>query len=119
MNLTTHFAAPSFTRRIIIIVGAFGSGKSEVAVNLARYLATSSRETVSIADLDIINPYFRSREAAEALAKYGVRSIIPGGALKDADLPVIVPEIKGAIQSNAGYLILDEGNELLHLLSGR
>jgi hypothetical protein len=111
MNLTTNFAAPTFTRRIIIIVGAFGSGKSEVAVNLAKYLATTVSETVSIADLDVINPYFRSREAAKELAEFGVRSIIPGGALKDADLPVIVPEIKGAIQSNTGYLILDVGGE--------
>lgn len=104
------FPPPQFSKRILIVVGAFGSGKSEVSVNLARYLAESG-SSVAIADLDIVNPYFRSREAAKELDKMGVRSLIPPGDLAGADLPVIIPEIKGAIQRSDGVLILDVGGD--------
>ena len=64
---------PTFRHKLLIIVGGYGSGKSEISVNLARQLAQHFGETVTIADLDIVNPYFRSREAAERLASFGVK----------------------------------------------
>lgn len=105
------FSSPVFEKRVIVIVGGFGSGKSEVSVNLARHLASHSDQPVTIADLDIINPYFRSREAAELLADIGVKSLIPGGSLRQADLPVIIPDVKAAIEASTGYLILDVGGD--------
>ncbi|MHC4501643.1 MAG: hypothetical protein ACYS21_21355, partial [Planctomycetota bacterium] len=91
------FKPPAFSKRLITIVGGFGSGKSEVAVNLVRHLCSNSTEPVTIADLDIKNPYFRSREAAAELVELGVKSLVPPGDQASADLPIIIPEIKGAM----------------------
>lgn len=111
MSTTAKFQAPVFSKNILVIVGGFGSGKSEVSVNLARHLAATTETQVTIADLDIINPYFRSREAAEALATLGIKSIVPPGAQAVADLPIIIPQVKGAIQAPEGTLILDVGGD--------
>ncbi|HWR82965.1 MAG TPA: hypothetical protein VN285_06665 [Candidatus Deferrimicrobium sp.] len=106
-----QFSTPSFSNDILIIVGGFGSGKSEVAVNLAWHLAASQSEPVAIADLDIVNPYFRSREADEQLQKLSIRSLNPRGGYRHADLPIILPEIKGAIEQRQGKVILDVGGD--------
>ena len=101
-----------FSKKIIIIVGGYGSGKSEVAVNLACYLKSNQDHNIAIADLDIINPYFRSREAIKALTELGIKSIVPEGGQFYADLPIILPEIKGAIEkNNDDLLILDVGGD--------
>ncbi len=102
---------PVLTGNTIIIVGGYGSGKSEVSVNLARHLVQSQTDPVAIADLDIINPYFRSREAIETLTKLGIKSLVPEGGQFYADLPIVLPEIKGAIERNEGKLILDVGGD--------
>jgi len=106
-----HFQSPSFSKRIIVVVGGYGSGKSEVSVNLARFLSTEENKKVAIADLDIVNPYFRSREASKILDKYGIDSIYPKESFAYADLPIILPRIKSAIQGYEGTLILDVGGD--------
>lgn len=103
--------ALTFRKGIIGIVGGYGSGKSEVAVNLSRHLAATGDKPVAIADLDIVNPYFRSREAAKQLEALGIRPLVPPGEHALADLPIIIPEIKGAIQANEGTLVLDVGGD--------
>lgn len=106
--------AIKLTKAINLIVGGYGSGKSEVAVNLARVLAEqrqSAEEKIAIVDLDIVNPYFRSREANKVLEQLGVEAINPKGASFHADLPIIVPEVKGIIQNNQGTVILDVGGD--------
>lgn len=106
-----RFDVPKLTRRISTIVGGYGSGKSEVAVNLARFFVTNQTESVTIADLDIINPYFRSREAAAELAALGIFCLFPPGEQIYAELPIILPNIKSAIQNGTGRLILDVGGD--------
>jgi hypothetical protein len=101
----------TFQHDLIIIVGGYGSGKSEVSVNLARQLASSQTSPVALADLDIVNPYFRSREAAARLAEFGVRSLVPPGTQIYADLPVVIPDIKREIERRQGRLILDVGGD--------
>jgi hypothetical protein len=105
------FTAPSIDRKIIVIVGGYGSGKSEISVNLAKFLAQNSPESVSIADLDIVNPYFRSREASKQLEAFGVKSLIPAGPYVHADLPIIIPDIRSAVENPQGWLILDVGGD--------
>jgi len=102
---------PQISKRIIIIVGGFGSGKTEVAVNLAAYLALSEKTPLSIVDLDLVNPYFRTREAVAEMERLGIRVIAPRGGQFFADLPILLPEVKGAVQRRDGKLILDVGGD--------
>jgi hypothetical protein len=96
--------------RIRIFVGHFGSGKSEIAVNEA--LATSERDLrPTLVDLDVVKPYFRCRLLRETLADRGVQLIAPEGDRFYADLPIILPEIKGAIQDPARFVYLDSGGD--------
>jgi hypothetical protein len=97
-------------KRIKIFVGGFGSGKTEVAINYSIYCRKSSAK-VAIVDLDIVNPYFRTREAKNALNLKGVKVVAPEGKLTYADLPLISPEIKGLIQNPDYHLILDVGGD--------
>jgi len=100
--------------RLIMVVGNYGSGKTEVAVNLALRLADQGR-TVQIADLDLVNPYFRSREARRLMEAHGIRVVVPPGALADADLPIVLPEIQGMLAprdpADPGVTIFDVGGD--------
>ncbi|MBN2800763.1 MAG: cobalamin biosynthesis protein CbiA [Deltaproteobacteria bacterium] len=96
--------------RIRIYVGAYGSGKSEIALETALQWA-KTREKVAIADLDLVNPYFRSRESLTELARAGVELLAPPGPLAGADLPIIVPQVRGAIEDPSKHLILDVGGD--------
>lgn len=107
----TNVRYPSISKRIIVIVGGFGSGKTEVSVNLGRFLALSGRHPIAIADFDLVNPYFRSREATAEMAALGIRVIAPKGGQFYADLPILLPEIKGMIEMAGGLLILDVGGD--------
>lgn len=96
-------------KRVVLIVGNYGSGKTEVAVNLAIRLC--EQRAVSVVDLDIVNPYFRCREAREELEGFGIRVINPQGEYYAADLPIVLPEIRGAVLKGDGTLILDVGGD--------
>ena len=97
--------------RVIAIVGGYGSGKTELSVNLALQLAAHGQR-VQIADLDIVNPYFRCREARELMEAHGIRVVVPPGAQAWADLPIILPEVRGMLHPPAGVVtILDVGGD--------
>ena len=95
---------------IIIYTGSFGSGKTEIAINHSLKIAEKNNQAV-IVDLDIVNPYFRSREMKEELKKQGIKVIAPPGKLSMADIPLISPEIKGVMQNSNKMLILDVGGD--------
>ncbi len=97
--------------RLLMIVGAYGSGKTEIAVNLAIQLARSGRN-VQIADMDLVNPYFRCREARALMEKCGVRVVTPCGSQHWADLPIVLPEIQGMLHPPEELLtIFDVGGD--------
>jgi MinD-like ATPase involved in chromosome partitioning or flagellar assembly len=98
------------SKRIKIFVGGFGSGKTEISINYSIYCRKSYTK-VAIVDLDIVNPYFRTREARNALNLKGIKVISPEGEMAYADLPLISPEIKGLIQNSDYHLILDVGGD--------
>ncbi len=102
---------PSPNKRVIIFAGAYGSGKTEVAVNYVVQLKANHSQAVSIIDLDIVNPYFRSREAAQTMETYGVHVIMPHGDMCHADMPIILPEIRGEIERPDGMVVLDVGGD--------
>lgn len=103
--------APEFpTKHVILFTGNYGSGKTEVAVNYASWLAREGKK-VQIADLDLVNPYFRCREAKEPLEALGVEVVAPAGDYHTADLPILLPEVKGLIEHPRDYAILDVGGD--------
>lgn len=95
---------------VVLFTGNYGSGKTEVAVNYAAYFASQGVST-KIADLDLVNPYFRCREAREPLEQLGVDVIAPGGELHSADLPILLPTVRGSIEHNEGVTVLDVGGD--------
>lgn len=96
-------------RRIRIIIGHYGSGKTEFSVNYAVKLAEMGYK-VALSDLDIVNPYFRSREKAAFLEEKGIRVISSSlGHNFSLDLPAISSEIVGPIQDPESQVILDVG----------
>jgi len=97
--------------RVIAIVGSYGSGKTELVVNLSLQLARAGHR-IQIADLDIVNPYFRCREARDLMEAHGIRVIVPPGAQAWADLPIILPEIRGMLRPAEGVItIFDVGGD--------
>ena len=96
--------------KLIIVIGAFGSGKSEYAINLAKEYKKTGEE-VFLIDLDVVNPYFRSRDVRERFAAEGITVIAPEGAFKHADLPMLSPRIMGAVQNLNSTVILDVGGD--------
>ena len=95
---------------IVIIVGNYGSGKTETAVNLALH-SRSAGIDVSMADLDLVNPYFRTRQVRELLFKKGIKVILPEEKYMNADLPILAPQVAGLIKNPAELTILDAGGD--------
>ncbi len=100
----------SLTQPVVIFSGNFGSGKSEVAVNTALRMKADG-DNIAIVDLDVVNPYFRCREAREELEKDGIEVIAPSGEYAAADLPIILPQIRGRVMQFAGRVIIDVGGD--------
>ena len=98
------------TTPVIILVGHFGSGKSEIALNLAFGFAARG-DDVSVVDLDVVKPYFRCRQAREELQANGIRLVAPEGELAYADLPIILPEIRHLVQHGTGKVLMDVGGD--------
>jgi hypothetical protein len=96
--------------RITILSGHFGSGKTEIAINLA-LKERKKYEMVAINDLDVINPYFRSREAADLFEKHDIELISPKGNLAAADLPIVSGEIYRVLHDPRYKLIIDPGGD--------
>jgi len=108
-NLPVLEAIPSHGN--LIIVGGFGSGKTEVSVNLARQSARAGRR-VRLVDLDIVNPYFRCREARSDLEAEGVEVIAPHGSYATADLPIILPRLASLFRDDDQVLnLFDVGGD--------
>lgn len=97
-------------KRIRIIVGHYGSGKTEFSINYAVKLR-QMRKKVALVDLDVVNLYFRSREKAEELTNLGIRVI--GSSLKGSgvDIPAISAEIYSPIQDESYDTVLDVGGD--------
>ncbi|NMC69599.1 MAG: cobalamin biosynthesis protein CbiA [Myxococcales bacterium] len=109
--------------RVVIITGNYGSGKTEVAVNWSLLLARAGIAPLAIADLDLVNPYFRCREAGDLMARHGIQVIVPQGEHFHSELPIVLPEIKGQLRREDGVVVLDVGGDdvgarVLHSFAG-
>lgn len=107
MNITAEQIS---SHRILIITGHYGTGKTEFSVNLAMDLARAGQK-VMLADLDIVNPYFRSRERKALLEEAGVQVICSSQACSDADIPSLPAEILTILEDRSRRGILDIGGD--------
>jgi len=93
----------------VILAGPFGSGKTEIAINLA--LRWAEQGPTDLADLDVVTPYYRPRDIARELARRGVRVLAPGGNAGAFDGPVLPQEMPAAIADTERGLIIDVGGQ--------
>ncbi len=97
-------------KRITLFAGHYGSGKTNIAVNYALHLKESGKEVI-IADLDIVNPYFRTKDSADELEKAGIELISPHFANSNVDLPSLPQETYKVVQDRLKFAVLDIGGD--------
>jgi hypothetical protein len=95
---------------IVVIVGNYGSGKTEVSINLAVNRKRAGLD-VRVADLDLVNPYFRTREARAQLSELGIDVVLPPEKYLQADLPILSPVIAGLIRRPSQLTLIDAGGD--------
>ena len=98
------------SHRVSIITGHYGTGKTEFAVNLALAMAGEGTSVI-LADLDIVNPCFRSRERRSLLEEAGVRLISSSQACSDADVPALPAELLTILEDRSLRGVLDIGGD--------
>lgn len=97
-------------KRITIISGHYGSGKTHIAVNFAADLK-KQQPNVALADMDIVNPYFRSKDSEQWLQDQGVRLICSPYANSNVDIPALPQEMYAVTDDASLYSILDVGGD--------
>ncbi len=98
------------TKRIHIFAGHYGSGKTNLAVNFALKLKKEGLP-VKIADLDIVNPYFRTKDSAKELEEAGIPLISPAFANTNVDLPALPAELYSLVQRREFHAVMDVGGD--------
>lgn len=96
--------------RINIICGHYGSGKTNLALNLAIEMQ-SKGERVAVIDLDIVNPYFRSADYTELMQSRGIKVISPSTAGTTIDAPGLTASILSAFDSEDSRVVIDVGGD--------
>ncbi|MDO4548361.1 MAG: hypothetical protein Q4D04_09705 [Clostridia bacterium] len=94
---------------IIVVVGHYGSGKTEISLRLA-LMAAGLGERTTLVDLDIVNPFFRSAEKLDLMAESGVEMVCPPYALTGVDLPVLSAQVDACFD-RPGVKIFDVGGD--------
>ena len=97
-------------KRLTLFAGHYGSGKTNIAVNYALRLAGEGK-LVCIADLDIVNPYFRTKDSAKELEAAGITLISPQFANTNVDLPALPAEAYRLVTDKSIYGIMDIGGD--------
>ena len=97
-------------KRVTLFAGHYGSGKTNIAVNWAKYLKKQNK-AVTIVDLDIVNPYFRTKDSQEEFEELGIKLVCSQYANTNLDIPALPKEIYGAIADKNSYLIMDIGGD--------
>ena len=97
-------------KRLTIFAGHYGSGKTNLAVNYALALKKKGL-AVKIADLDIVNPYFRTKDSEKELKEAGIPLISPAYANSNVDLPALPQELYSLVQRRDFHAVLDVGGD--------
>lgn len=105
-----YYAQMDPSRRVTIFAGHYGSGKTNIALNYARALARAGLRTC-IADLDIVNPYFRTKDSAAALAEEGIGLVVSPFANSNVDFPALPKEIYALVADRSTHVVMDVGGD--------
>ena len=97
-------------KRVTLFCGHYGSGKTNVAVNYAMHLRRQGKHT-ALADIDVVNPYFRSADSRRELEEQGITVIALPFANTNVDLPALPQEVYGLVQRRDVYAVLDVGGD--------
>ena len=97
-------------KRITLLCGHYGSGKTNVAIKMAHEIKESYDNTV-IADLDIVNPYFRTKDSIEELNSAGIRLIVSEYAGTNVDIPALPQEMYSIIHDKSIKAVIDVGGD--------
>ena len=97
-------------KRLTLFAGHYGTGKTNIAVNYALHLKELGKK-VYIADLDIVNPYFRTKDSAAELKEAGVELISPQFANSNVDLPALPAEAYRLVEDKSIYGVMDIGGD--------
>ena len=97
-------------KRVTLFAGHYGSGKTNIALNYARWLRRQGK-SVTIADLDIVNPYFRTKDSEAALKEEGIGLIVSEFANSNVDLPAMPKEAYNLVNDPSVHAVLDIGGD--------
>ena len=97
-------------KRVTLFAGHYGSGKTNIAVNYAFSLKNDGKSVV-IADLDIVNPYFRTKDSERELCEAGIKLISSEFASSNVDLPALPQEIYSVVDNRTDYAVMDIGGD--------
>ncbi len=97
-------------KRITLFAGHYGSGKTNIALNYALWLRDRDLK-VTVADLDIVNPYFRTKDGADILAARGIRLISSDYANSNVDLPALPGEAYALVDDRSIHGVIDVGGD--------
>ena len=97
-------------KRVLLLCGHYGSGKTNIAVNLAMR-AAKKYSRVTVADLDIVNPYFRTKDSEKDFADAGIRLICSAYANTNVDIPALPPDLYAITDDRDMRVIIDVGGD--------
>lgn len=97
-------------KRVTLFAGHYGSGKTNLAVNFALKMQSEGK-AVKIADLDIVNPYFRTKDSADKLNEAGIELISPAFANTNVDLPALPAAVYSLVERKDFYAVMDIGGD--------
>ena len=97
-------------KRLTLMAGHYGSGKTNIAVNLAMMLKKAGEDVV-IADLDIVNPYYRTKDSEEELRAAGIPLISSEYANSNVDVPALPQELYSIVDVKSRHAIVDIGGD--------
>ena len=97
-------------KKITLFAGHYGSGKTSIAVSYAKYLKKQGKK-VKIVDLDIVNPYFRTKDSEEDLKAHGIEVISSAYANTNLDAPALPKEIYAVLTDADSHIIIDVGGD--------